>query len=105
MLKKLLRSTTAASLVLAAFLALASGCVERGRIYARFGPPAPIVETRVIAPGPDYIWISGYHRWDGGSYVWVPGRWELPPRHNAHWVEGRWERDNRGWYWVQGHWR
>jgi hypothetical protein len=75
------------------------------RVYVRIAPPAPIVETRIVAPSRGHIWITGYHRWDGRAYVWVPGRWELPPSHYHHWVAGHWvhERHN-GYYWVDGHW-
>ena len=60
----------------------------RAACYVRVGPPAPIVETRVVAPGPGYVWIPGYHRWSGSAYVWVPGRWDRPPRARAVWVPG-----------------
>jgi hypothetical protein len=76
------------------------------RVYVRIGPPAPVVETRIVAPSPRHVWIAGYHRWDGRAYVWVPGRWELPPSHRAAWVPGHWVHHRRnGWYWVEGHWR
>jgi hypothetical protein len=35
------------------------------RVYVRVGPPAPIVEVRPVAPGPRYVWVDGYHRWNG----------------------------------------
>lgn len=41
------------------------------RVYVRIGPPAPIVETRVAAPGPHHVWVAGYHSWNGQAYVWV----------------------------------
>jgi hypothetical protein len=95
-------------LALTSSLAVASACVSaapRGRVYVRVGPPAPIVERRIVAPGPGYIWIAGYHAWDGRAYVWRPGRWERAPRRNAHWVPARWYHDRRGWYLIEGHWR
>jgi hypothetical protein len=98
--------TLLGTLVLAGSLFATSACAApRGRLYVRVGPPAPIVEARVVAPGPGYVWVQGYHRWDGGRYVWVPGRWELPPRARAVWVPAHWQRDRRGWYFVEGHWR
>jgi hypothetical protein len=75
------------------------------RIYVRIGPPAPIVETRVVAPGPGYFWVPGYYTWDGGAYVWAAGRWQLPPRPRARWVAAHWVREHRGWYFVEGRWR
>jgi hypothetical protein len=74
-------------------------------VVIRVGPPRPIVETRVVAPGPGYVWIAGYHRWNGAAYAWVPGRWELPPRPHAHWVAHRYVHRHDGWVLVEGHWR
>jgi hypothetical protein len=96
-----------ASLFLAAALASSAACASpRGRVYVRVGPPAPIVEARVVAPGPGYIWVPGYYVWNGAAYAWRPGRWERAPRARAVWVPGRWVRDRRrGWYFMQGRWR
>ena len=36
-------------------------------------PPRPV--ERVPPPPPthrDFVWVAGYHRWDGREYVWVP---------------------------------
>jgi WXXGXW repeat (2 copies) len=74
-------------------------------VYVRIGPPAPVVEVRAVAPGPRYVWIDGYHRWNGRAYVWTPGRWVVPPRAHAVWVPARWVHERRGWYFVEGHWR
>jgi WXXGXW repeat (2 copies) len=84
---------------------LAAGAAGAVPIYVKIAPPAPIVETRVVAPGPGYVWVGGFHRWDGRAYVWVPGRWVLPPRPHAVWVAGHWRHHHRGYYWVEGHWR
>jgi hypothetical protein len=95
-----------AIVVLSLTIAASPACATpRGRLYVRVGPPAPIVETRIVAPGPGYVWVPGYHRWSGSAYVWVPGRWDRPPRARAAWVPGRWVHERRGWYFVEGHWR
>ncbi len=95
-----------AALALSLSAALATGACAPGRLYVRIAPPVPLVEARIVAPGPDYVWIPGYHRWDGRAYVWVAGSWALPPVHYHAWVTGHWvHRGNRGWYWVDGHWR
>jgi WXXGXW repeat (2 copies) len=90
-------------------LAILAGSLPAGadvRVYVRVGPPAPIVETRVIAPSPRHVWIAGYHRWDGGAYVWVPGRWDLPPAGYRVWEGGHWaHHHSNGYYWVEGRWR
>ena len=87
--------------------ALLAGCASAApaHVYVRVGPPAAVVETRIVAPGPNYVWVPGYHRWNGAAYVWVPGRWAVPPRARAAWVPGRWVKERRGWYWVEGRWR
>ena len=83
-----------------------SACVaSTGRVYVVVAPPPPIVEARVVAPGPGHRWIAGYHRWDGRAYVWVPGAWVIPPRPRAVWVPAHWVRERRGWYFVEGRWR
>jgi hypothetical protein len=68
-------------------------------------PPAAIVETRPASPGPNYVWIAGYHRWDGHAYAWAPGRWEVAPHPGARWVAHRWVHRHGGWVLVEGHWR
>jgi hypothetical protein len=75
------------------------------QVVVRVGPPAPIVETRGTAPGPEFVWIGGYHRWDGARYVWVPGRWDRRPHAHAVWVAHHWVHRNGGWVLVEGHWR
>lgn len=75
------------------------------QVYVRVAPPPPIVEHRPVAPGPRYVWIGGFQRWNGRAYVWVPGRWVLPPRPHAVWVPGHWRMTPRGYRWVRGHWR
>ena len=73
--------------------------------WVRTGPPPIRAERRVAPPGRGYVWISGYYRWDGRRYLWVGGRWVLPPRTRAVWIPGRWENSPRGWFWKPGHWR
>jgi len=87
-------------------LATSPACaVSRGRLYVRVGPPRPVAEVIAVSPSPGYVWVPGYHRWDGGAYVWVAGAWMRPPRPRAVWVPGRWVQERRGWYFVEGRWR
>jgi len=88
-----------------AFGLLLSAGTMLAEVIVRVGPPAPIVEVRPARPAPGHVWIAGYHRWDGNAYVWVPGRWEAPPRPRARWVAHRWVRRHGGWVFVEGHWR
>ena len=68
-------------------------------------PPPPVpVETVVVAPGPDYIWIDGEWVWNG-QWIWVGGHWGYPPYPHAVWVRGYWGRGPHGWSRAPGHWR
>ncbi|HTV04799.1 MAG TPA: hypothetical protein VME86_05480 [Acidobacteriaceae bacterium] len=75
------------------------------QVYVRVAPPPPIVEHRPLRPGPQYVWLGGYHRWNGRVYVWVPGRWVVPPRPAAVWIPGHWAHSPHGYMWISGHWR
>jgi len=66
-------------------------------------PPAP-VDTVVVAPGPDYVWIDGEWLWNGG-WVWVGGHWGYPPYPHAVWIRGYWNHGPYGWRRMPGHWR
>ena len=100
-----MKSLTGA-LLLGASLLVISACVgASGRVYVRSGPPPLRSEAVIVSPGPGYIWVPGYYRYDGGGYLWVGGRWDRPPRGRGRWVPSHWERDRRGWYFVEGHWR
>jgi hypothetical protein len=77
-------------------------CAE---VVVKIAPPAAIVETRPAAPGEGFVWVPGYHRWDGNAYVWVPGGWQHPPRPHARWVAHKWVHKHGGYVLVEGHWR
>jgi WXXGXW repeat (2 copies) len=90
----------------AVLLTAATACAApRGRAYVRVAPPPPVVERVVVAPGPGYVWVPGYHLWSGSAYVWHRGAWVVPPRPRAVWVAPHWQHERRGWYFVEGHWR
>jgi hypothetical protein len=92
-----------ASILLATALAL-SAPLSGLPVYVNIAPPAPPVEVKVVAPGKGYFWVGGYHRWTGKAYVWVPGRWALPPHPGAAWVPGHWKNTPHGWVWKSGRW-
>ena len=74
-------------------------------VIIRDAPPRPVFEAHLVRPGPSYVWIDGYQRWNGARYVWVPGAWVVPPRPHAHWVEPRYVHRHGGWVYLAGHWR
>jgi hypothetical protein len=88
--------------VFAGVLALSAVAAD---VVIRIAPPRRMSERRDRPPGRNYVWVSGYHRWQGQSYVWVPGRWEQRPHARARWVAHRYVRRNGGWVFVEGHWR
>jgi hypothetical protein len=91
---------------LAPLLMVASLASADVRVYVHNGPPRAVVEHRPARPDRASVWVAGFHRWDGGSYQWVPGHWEAAPRRGAQWRVGNWRRDRqRGWYWTEGGWR
>lgn len=71
----------------------------------RLAPPPPPHEHMGPPPGPDFVWIAGYQRWDGRGYGWVPGHYEQPPHPHAAWVPHRWQHRHGSWIMVEGHWR
>jgi hypothetical protein len=83
--------------------AMASADV-RVNVYVPVGPPLAVYEARPRPPATGYVWIPGYHRWNGGSYFWVSGRWEQPPHAHSRYVKGRWRKNTHGYYWVDGYW-
>ncbi len=99
-MKKLIL-TTAAALAFTAGVAMNSTPAS-AQVYVRVGPPPRVVEP-VPAPRPGFVWREGYHRWDGGRYVWVPGEY-ITERPGGHWVPGHWDHRRRGYVWVEGHW-
>ena len=68
-------------------------------------PPPPPVETVVVAPGPDYVWVDGEWVWGDGGWVWIGGHWGYPPYPHAVWVVGRSWHDHYGWHHERGRWR
>jgi hypothetical protein len=68
-------------------------------------PPAVRIETQTVSPGLNYVWRRGYWRWNGATYLWVPGSWVARPRPASVWVEGHWLRRGGGWIWVAGRWQ
>jgi hypothetical protein len=95
--------TLAASLALLAALACAGGMTV-GVVYTERRPPPDRVEVIVASPGPGYVWVPGYWRWERHDYLWTPGRWARA-KHGYHkWVPGHWEHRTHQWYWVEGRW-
>jgi hypothetical protein len=93
--------------ILAALLGLSFGIgsAQAAEVVVKVTPPHAVREHRPAAPGPRYVWVDGYQSWNGRAYVWVPGRWELPPREHARWVAPKWTHRHDGYVFTEGHWR
>ena len=90
------------------FAAMTCGLASQSanaQVVIRVGPPPPVVEHYGPRPHPGYVWVGGYHRWDGGRYNWTPGYWAAPPRPRAVWVPGRYDHRRDGYVFREGHWR
>lgn len=70
----------------------------------RYAPPPPRYERHGPPPHSGYVWVGGYNRWNGHSYVWIGGGWQRPPRYGAVWVPGRWAYRGGVYVWIAGHW-
>jgi outer membrane lipoprotein SlyB len=77
---------------------------QSSTVIIQQAPPPPPVETIVVSPGPDYLWVAGEWEWNG-RWVWVGGHWAYPPRPHAVWIGGRAWHDGHGWHHDRGHWR
>jgi hypothetical protein len=67
-------------------------------------PPPPQPETEPPSPGVEYVWVGGYHRWNGRGYAWVGGRYEHRPHPDAHWRGAHWDARGSAHVWVDGSW-
>jgi hypothetical protein len=96
-MRKLLQ--TLAILVL--LLAPASAAHAQINFGIRIGPPpAPRAYRVPPQPGPDYVWVEGYHYPQGSHYAWHDGYWSRPPYAGAYWVEPY----HVGGRYFAGHW-
>lgn len=74
-------------------------------IVVREDPPPLRVERMPPPPSREHVWIGGYYTYSDHRYVWVAGRYAVPPRAGAHWEPDRWERGDDGHHYVPGRWR
>ena len=92
----------ALALLLAFILAPAASFAQ---VSIRIGPPPRVYEHRSPRPERGYVWIAGYHRYEGGRYVWTAGRWERPPQAHQRWRSQRWKHRHGQWEMEEGRWR
>ena len=107
-----------ALLVLAGAIIL-TGCIYREHVVYRQpgpepvvateivvngAPPAPRAEVITVAPGPNFVWISGGWAWQN-RWVWQRGHWECPPRIGAVWVPHHYIYRGGRHIFIRGGWR
>jgi hypothetical protein len=63
-------------------------------------PPAPRAYRVPPQPGPDYVWVEGYHYPVNGQYRWHNGYWTRPAYEGAYWVAPYYD----GGQYYTGHW-
>lgn len=70
-------------------------------------PPTPTsqpYETVPPRPSNNSVWLAGHYAFNGSSYDWVPGRWEIPPAGATRWMPPAWQPQGTGYVYVRGHW-
>jgi hypothetical protein len=67
-------------------------------------PPTP-VDPVLPQPAANAIWAPGFWIYDGRSYTWMRGRWEIPPPLAHTYVPAHSEMRNGQMVYVPGHWR
>ena len=116
-------SLVKSSLLVLAGSLLVSGCVYRERtVYRQPGarvvttetvgsevvvteaPPAPIVETITVSPGPGFVWVGGCWGWRN-HWVWERGHWDRPPHVGAVWVPHHYSHRGGVHVFIRGGWR
>jgi len=105
--RRILRPLLGVLLLVVALGAL-SACLapyDVAGVSVSIGPPPLRVDARVAAPGPGYVWVSGYWDWGGGDWAWVPGTWVREPLPRARWEAPRYRQRHGHWYYTRGHWR
>jgi hypothetical protein len=67
-------------------------------------PPTP-QENIPPQPAPNAMWIAGYWIYDGRSFTWTSGRWEIPPPFAHTYVPAHSEVRNGQTVFVPGYWQ
>jgi hypothetical protein len=99
-MKTVFRASTVGAFV----LALALGSCAPDTVATRPQDPVVVVPA---SPGPNYVWVDGSWQYNrpARAYVYREGHWVVPARPGRTWVAGHWVQTNRGWRYVEGHWR
>ncbi len=81
---------------------------QRGYRVVQAAPTTPPPTPREIvppAPAQNAVWVAGYWIYDGRSYAWTSGRWEIPPPMARVYVPAHSEQRHGQMVFVPGHWQ
>ncbi len=67
-------------------------------------PPPVQVEVAPIAPVPAAVWIAGFWQWNGTSWVWITGSYQLRPEPRVQWRQPEWRARGRVHVLIPGGW-
>jgi hypothetical protein len=68
-------------------------------------PPAPLADTVTPSPAPNALWVPGYWDFNGTTYTWTAGHWEIPPPMSTTYVAAHWETRAGANVFVRGYWQ
>jgi len=54
-------------------------------------PPPPQAETPPAPPVQAAVWTAGFWQWDGNTWVWIAGSWQLRPAATVTWRAATWQ--------------
>ncbi|HSD88915.1 MAG TPA: hypothetical protein VLB44_15410 [Kofleriaceae bacterium] len=54
-------------------------------------PPPPQAETPPAPPVQAAVWTAGFWQWDGSTWVWIAGSWQLRPATAVTWRAATWQ--------------
>jgi hypothetical protein len=91
--------------VVIAFTLMLIPAAVMAQTVIRVAPPPVVVERPGPVPGPRYVWIPGYQRWNGHGYVWVRGHYVVAPHPGAVWIPATYVARSGGYIFIAGHWR
>jgi hypothetical protein len=97
----IVRSATVVSILLMA----SAGVVVPSPVDSPPPVPTPYVEYVPVSPGPPCVWIPGYWAWRQPGYVWIPGRYAVPPAPAYVWISPSWTPTITGHVGIGAHWR
>ena len=82
---------------------LSAPALARVDIGVAIGVPPPPQTVIVPRHRPGFVWVPGYWRWTGYSYLWIRGHW-VPHRRGYYWAPPRYSREGHYYRYHRGYW-